>query len=94
MQSHQKKNEELEISNRLLEEELHTVKDNYEKSKKRIEQLQLQIHEIKDSNNKKKGKGMFDWFIGSGSNHDKNEIIKEYNITIEELNAKIKENGN
>ena len=36
---------------------------------------------------------MFDWFVGSGAKDKNSELIKEYNIIVEELNSKIKENG-
>jgi hypothetical protein len=91
----QEKYDNLLIKYRILEEDMAQVKNQNEISGKRISLLQNQLQETKNEIGKKTG--MFSWLYGGGNNDnitDKNlNIVKNYNVLVEDYNLKVSENG-
>jgi hypothetical protein len=74
----------------MLEEDLSTLKNNYENLKKRNEMLQKHFQDEKEKLNKKSG--VLDWFVNSNVK-DENSKMKEILDTLkQELEIKINEN--
>jgi hypothetical protein len=80
----------LEISNRELEEERNTMKENYVNSKKRIDALQKKITEMENERVSKSG--VFDFFINSKTKEENAKIKNEIQCLQDDLEVKIAEN--